>query len=70
MIKGMMGPQRGLKALFGSLRGGEAQRRRTGKIKTAKLPTSIDELRTLSSAVEQRPLNPRVRSSTLRGSAK
>jgi hypothetical protein len=61
MIKGMMGPQHGSKAVFGSAKGGEAQRKRRGKIKTAKLPTSLEELRALSSVSERRPLNPRVR---------
>jgi len=54
MIKGMMGPERGLKAIFGSTKGGEAQRKRSGKIKTAKLPTSLEELRALSSVSERR----------------
>jgi hypothetical protein len=34
----------GPKAVFASARSGEIQRRKAGKIKTAKLPTSLDEL--------------------------
>lgn len=68
MLKGMMGPQRGSKAVFGSAKGAEVRRQKAGNVKTAKLPTSIEELRTFSSVAEQRPLNPRVRGSTPRGS--
>ena len=37
---GMDGP----KAVFASAKSGEIQRRKAGKIKTRKLPTSLDEL--------------------------
>ena len=56
------------KAVFGSAKAADVRRAKAGAVKTAKLPTSIEELRTFSSAVEQRPLNPRVRGSTPRGS--
>ena len=34
----------GQKAVFASAKSGEIQRRKAGKIKTAKLPTTLDEL--------------------------
>lgn len=44
MLKGMMGPEHGAKAVFGSAKAGQTQRQKRGRLETAKLPTSIEEL--------------------------
>lgn len=49
MIKGMMGPEHGAKAVFGSAKAAEVRRIKSGTVKTAKLPTSLDELEKISS---------------------
>ena len=58
------------KAVFASAKSGEIQRRKAGKIKTAKLPTSVAELDELMDhehrLEEQRTLNPPCRGSNPR----
>jgi hypothetical protein len=44
MYKGMMGPEHGAKAAFGSGKAADARRMKAGAVKTAKLPTSLAEL--------------------------
>lgn len=61
--------------LFGSMKGGEMTRVRSGNMKTTKLPTSLEELREIenrmaSSTVEHGTLNPVVRGSSPRSSSK
>lgn len=63
---GMDGP----KAVFASAKSGEIQRKKAGKIKTRKLPTSIEELDEAMGHEhrlgEQRTLNPPGRGSSPR----
>ena len=63
------------KYIFGSLRGGEITRQKSGNIKMTKLPTSLEEWRAIemrmaSSMVEHGTLNPVVRGSSPRSSTK
>lgn len=44
MMKGMMGPEHGAKAVFGSAKAGQTMRQKRGGINTVKLPTSLTEL--------------------------
>lgn len=55
MIKGMMGPEHGTKAVFGSAKAADVRRAKAGSVRTAKLPTSLDEMREISSLSNDGP---------------